>query len=306
MCADFVCPSLSRFFTAEKPPKGIDERLDFVRQDGVHCSFVEIGADRTKTDRWRTYRGSKASGTHYIIHTDYEDNGEAAADWTSPHRADKTIELVEMVCSHISTDPPYAVELHSGGVPDGSRSARRQVHHDDLLHAVEKLRGVFGAALRVVFENRPHQRIRDSTSAGEFLVAARSAGTKVELCLDVMQLWTACKAEASRFHSELEACCGLKPEIVHLHGKLRAEDGSARTVAHATPQSIDDKVIWDQTFQLLASTGDRLIVNPEVHSLKALKSTVEFCQARLAAPTGVSGVSETRYSLHSVKDRQSI
>jgi hypothetical protein len=206
----------------------------------------------------------------YILHTEpslvredrYGVQSQTRLKWYDKEWVEKLVQMVTSI-SEFFGKAASIIEIHPGD--------RRNSFEDILTFAkilTERYVAEFRMGPIILLENRTGQFIQRGTDISSFWrYVERKADLigKIGVILDIQQLYTVAK---NRFLEEMNSIPLEFLAGFHIHSK------------HGTP-STSDKIPWKKVFDRISTIKGDILINPEVNHRKAVKETIDFCNAML-------------------------
>lgn len=177
---------------------------------------------------------------------------------------------------------PYAVEIHPGKFGDGQNSIQALSRAINIIHTEYERK--YGTKILIFIENRTNQCIQDGNDIDEFWEYFMSEYPHLThitgIILDIMQFFTSTKKYGLDFKSEFSKIPIDSLMGVHIHGRHNGRRG----FAHQVPVA-DDQLPWEYISKQIKNLGTEkrpLHVLPEVHHVKHVEKTFEFCKNYLS------------------------
>lgn len=281
----YVCPNVCEI----RQRGGLLERWKLA--ESMACQYIEIPSDliKGKDEENRTglsigdFLSEEAihelykrdcdlpESLKYILHTEpslvredrYGVQNQTRLKWYDKEWVEKLVKMIISICTFFAR-PASIIEIHPGDTRNS---------YEDILESAKVLLERYAAEFKkeplILLENRTGQFIsrgKDIASFWEHVEKHPDLIDKIGIVLDIQQLFTVTK---NRLLKEMDA---IPTEFLvgfHIHSK------------HATPGT-SDKIPWKQVFGKISTIQHDIIINPEVTHKKAVKDSIDFCNAMLA------------------------
>jgi len=297
---DYVLPNLGIFHKGEYPRGSLRERYNKLIQinrklNSDAFSLVEIPGNYVKKhEAYKLGLFKSSLLTHesahllyapankhlpsvsYVLHTEPCFPPSNALKWYDSEWISVFIEHIESISSVLGKDSLYAIEIHPG-LPQGNLNNSKC-----LAKATVRIIKHFKRTL-ILLENRAGGHIIGSgIHIRKFCEDLEEQGgmdiyESFGFTMDFQQLYKYCKDNDLDFAQQLRFVPINSIKAIHIHslsGKARSHQ----------PPSKDDPIDWDSVRYIVNKIQEQditVLVLPEVHTEKAIISTMEFCKRYL-------------------------
>lgn len=254
------------------------------------CTLVEIPCDFIKntTELKRTGLGmgdflssksieilyvkcsDSAVGIPHILHTEpslprHYSSGvvhQAPLKWCDQDWLNAFIDMLISVTDQLG-QPPWGIEVHPGD---------KRNSYAGLADAMIRIQDAYidhlKATPNIMLENRHGSLISKGSELCRFWKHVEEIGGEgrgLGVVLDIQVLFTSTKR---KFEKEISEIPHKSIIGAHVHNRHRAP-------------TLHDQVPWQKAFSAISTAGGSLFINPEVHHLKDVPKTIQFCEDRL-------------------------
>lgn len=290
MKAEFVFPNLTKNNLGSTSQRGgLSERWKLA--GNLRCTFIEISATLIKNKTEEKLTSLKigdfltnneiaklyTSNNHipmklkYIMHTEPAltvpnlSGRRITPDiqWRDEKWCDKYLEMIHNI-TRFFHHPASVIEIHPGF---------KENTFQDIARFISKLRSSykkeFNITPLILLENRTEQFIstgKDIENYWHFLnynfpELIQNTG----IVLDIQQLYT---RTTNNFFTQFNAIPQDCLKAFHIHTDHRAP-------------MLNDRIPWKVVFGLISELDHSIIINPEIHQKRSVKTAIEFCKKLL-------------------------
>lgn len=205
---------------------------------------------------------------NYILHTEpsvprtdqYNIISQTVIKWHQPEWVNDLSMMLGNITEYFGI-PADIIEIHPGD---------KRNTNPDIVEGMRKIfetqSRIWGDEPNIVLENRTGQMVSRGNEIAALWKYIEESATdiidKMGIVLDVQQFHTVTKLKFEQHLAQIPPSC-LKG--FHIHRK------------HGTPAS-SDQIPWKSVFDLIGAINQPFFINPEVHHLNAVGSTIEFCE----------------------------
>jgi len=290
MSFNFVYPNVSEVNRGGRG--GLDERFKLARQTDPECQYVEVPADFIKNKREvkdtglglcefldkeaieKLYKRTQTEDRlGYVLHTEpslyrtISDNEKIIAreivrlKWHDSQWRKKLVKMILNLCEHLDY-PASFIEIHPGD---------RDNSNEDIIKGCQEILESFwekySSTPTILLENRTGgQFISTGYEMRSFWRYLKKEHPDLEkhvgIVLDIQQLFT---KTGGRFEQELDLIPVESIKGLHIHRK------------HGPP-FLSDGIPWSGVFKRFKAILHRVILNPEVHRMNDVPTTIQFCK----------------------------